>query len=660
MKKLLIPIIAFLVICINVTAQEKSRKEKRGDKYYFVYSYDKAIDSYTHSKQLTTDGQRKLAASYHMMSQNIQSVEAYAKLVSAPEGVMPEDYFNYSMALKTNGNYDLSGKWMDKFAELKPEDLRAKDYTEHKGEYINYSADAGKYTTANLNINTDAEDFGICYFKNKIVFASSGANPDLMRKTYNGTGKPFLNIYVSEVEAGQFKSPEKFNTVFNGKMHEGPASFNKEGNYMAFTRNNYDMKRKELVVRVEICFSSFKDGNWSKPEPFALNSKEYSVGHPCLSADGKTMYFSSDMPGGFGGADIYRTRKDEKGNWGKSENLGNKMNTEGDELFPFYAEKNDIVFFTSNGRFGLGGLDIFIGEIKGSGFGRIYNAGFPLNSQYDDFAAIVNDSMTHGYFSSNRSGGIGGDDIYSVDILTTEDHGKKIVGIAKDKNEKPISEALITLSILDANGKVVETRNTNNDGAFAFYVDSGKNFKLTGTKENYLEGNSVASTFGKEFIVNADVTLLQNEEPVVKKEEIILPKPEIGADLGKKIELNPIYFDYKKFNIRPDAEIELEKIAKIMNDNPFMIVELSSHTDCRATKGFNQILSGKRASASAHYIKSRITKPERIYGKGYGETMAVNGCACEGTVVSDCSEEEFQKDRRTEFIVVKDLSQSSK
>src|SRR6185437_874863 len=196
---------------------------------------------------------------------------------------------------------------------------------------------------------------------------------------------------------------------------------------------NYELKKKDRVVNLEIYFRNYKDGKWSKPEAFILNNKDYSVGQPCLTADGSTMYFTSNMPGGYGGTDIYRIKKDEKGTWGTPENMGNKLNTEGNEMFPFFEENNGVLFFASDGRFGLGGLDIFICLINDTKVGTVYNAGSPLNTQYDDFALITDDKFKTGYFSSNRSGGSGDDDIYAVDILKGLNIGKQIKGFAKDK-----------------------------------------------------------------------------------------------------------------------------------------------------------------------------------------------------------------------------------
>jgi outer membrane protein OmpA-like peptidoglycan-associated protein/tetratricopeptide (TPR) repeat protein len=651
MKNIIVTLIAIIGFGFSSFAQEKSSKELNGDKQYFVYAFDKAIVSYTDVNPLTTDGQRKLAKSYHNIDRNVEAEAAYAKLVTMPGGNLPEDYYNYSMVLKMNGKNDEANIWADKYFELKPNDLRAKDYEVNKSELFNLSKDDSKYKIIPMKINTDAEDFGASYYKNKIVFASSRSTS---KKTYNWNRKAFLDMYVADIDGGQLKDADKFDKSLNGKMHNGPASFSNDGNFMAFSKNNSD-DVKDHVIRIEIYFSTYKDGAWSKPESFILNSKEYSVGQPCLTSDGNTMYFSSDMPGGFGGVDIYRITKNTNGAWGKAENLGNKINTEGDELFPFFEEKNGVLFFSSNGRFGLGGLDIFYCAINGSEVGRVNNAGYPLNTKSDDFAVIINDKLTSGYFSSNRNGGSGSDDIYGVDFLKPLDIGKKIQGIAKENDGTPIPGTFITLS--DDKDLVIDTMTAKADGSFSFLADANKNFKLNGKKENYSDGNNVANTFGKEFIVNADVILLKKVEVIVEK---TVPKeiPE-NTDLGKALALNNIYFDLDKYNIRPDAEIELAKIIKTMNDNPDMIVELRAHTDCRETKEYNQTLSDKRATASAQYIKQRITKPERISGKGYGKSQLVNGCTCEDNIGANCSETEHQKNRRTEFIIVKRALSSS-
>lgn len=645
MKNIIIPILLFISLSIHSFAQEKSRQELSGDKFAFKYSFDKAIVSYNQAKQLTPEGQRHLADAYHQLDQDIDSEIAYAKLLSLKDGILPEDYFHYSKVLKANGKYEEAFACMDKFAELKPNDLRVKDYKAHKADLAELLKDDGKYKLANISINTDADDFGACYLKNSIVFASTRAVAKMIKRSSNWNGKPYLNMYVSEVSDNQLKKPEIFNKGLDGKLHDGPASFNKEGTYIAFTRNNYNDKSKDKVVELQIYFSSYLDGKWSEPMPFIFNNETYSVGHPCLTADGSTMYFTSDMPGGFGGADIYRSIKNAKGEWATPENLGDKINTEGDETFPFFEELNGRLLFVSDGRFGLGGTDIFIANLNGSSFDNAVNAGSPLNTRYDDFAVIADGKTNKGYFSSNRVDGNGGDDIYTVDFLKWTNNDKKLKGIAKDVNGNRVPYAFITL--LDEKGKMIDTLSTKNDAAYTFTVSTNKQFKLVGKHEGYINGESDANTMGKELIVVSDVLLLKKEP------ETIDDKIKDGADLGKIVEFNNIYFDLDKYKIRSDAEPELKKIIKIMNEYPKMTVELGSHTDCRETKTYNQLLSNKRAKASVDYIRKGITKPERITGKGYGKSKLINDCSCDGEVLSTCSEDEHQKNRRTEFIILK-------
>lgn len=645
MKKIVIPIILFISFSLSTIAQEKSRQEIKGDKFAFKYAFDKAIESYNQSKELTPEGQRHLADAYHQMDQDVESEIAYAKLLSLPQGVLPEDYFNYSKVLKANGKYEEAFICLDKFSELKPNDLRVKDYQAHKSDLPVLLQDDGKYKLVNLNVNTDAGDFGTCYYKNNLVFASTRAVVKMVKRTSNWNGKPYLNMYVAEVSDNQLKEPEIFDKGLDGKLHDGPASFNKEGTYIAFTRNNYNDKSEDKVVELQIYFSSYLDGKWSEEIPFKYNNEKYSVGHPHLTSDGNTMYFTSDMPGGFGGADIYRTTKNEKGEWNQPENLGDKLNTEGDETFPFFEEVNGRLLFVSDGRFGLGGTDIFIATLNGSSFDNVYNAGAPLNTRFDDFSVIADGKTNKGYFSSNRIGGNGDDDIYAIDFLKWIEVGKKLKGIAKDVNGNRIPNTFITL--LDEKGKIIDTLSTKNDAAYTFLVATNKQFKLVGKQDGYMNGESDANTLGKETVVISDVLLLK------KQEETVAEKIKEGADLGKIIAFKAIYFDLDKSTIRPDAETELKKIIKLMNEYPNMIVELGAHTDCRETKAYNQLLSNRRAKASVDYIKKSIMKPERITGKGYGKSKLVNACSCDGEVVSSCSEDEHQKNRRTEFIVVK-------
>lgn len=654
MKKIFIPTILFISFSISCFAQEKSRQELKGDKLAFKYSFDKAIDSYNNAKKLTPEGQRHLAEAYYKMNKDVESEVAYAKLLSLNDHILPEDYLNYANALKANGKNEQAFVSMDKFAEMKPSDLRAIDYKAHKSDFYSLTEDDGKYKIVNMTINTEAQDFGTSYFKNSIVFASTRSRARMVKRTSNWNGKPFLNMYVSEVTDNQLKEPKIFDKGLDGKLHDGPASFNKEGTLIAFTRNHYHDKSKDKVVELQIYFSSSKDDKWTEATPFIFNNDDFSVGHPCLTADGNTMYFTSNLPGGFGGSDLYKTVKNAKGEWGQPENLGKKINTESDETFPFYDELNNKLFFVSDGRFGLGGTDIFIANYNGYSFDAAVNAGAPLNTKYDDFSIIVDAKNNKGYFSSNRTGGNGDDDIYSIDFLKLMKKEKTLKGIAKDVNGNKLPLTLITL--LDEKGKVIDSIQTKGDAAFSFMVNTNKQFKLIGKHDAYMNGESEANTLGKELVVISDVILLKNDvaTATTTTNTTAATKIKKGDDLAKVTDFKAIYFDLDKYKIRSDAEPELKKIIKIMNDYPNMHVELGSHTDCRETKYYNQVLSEKRAKATVDYIRKSITNQNRITGKGYGKSKLINDCRCDGDVVSTCSEENHQKNRRTEFIIVKD------
>lgn len=708
---------------------------KKADKNFSSFDYDDAIKRYEKISNKSIDAERHLAKSYAMTGNTKKAEEHYAKIVSMPDH-NSEDVYAYAQSLMNNQKYNEARVQLKTFAAMAPNDKRAAEYNVVSGNlFEKLKSTKDNYQIKNLDINSPQQDFGTSYYKNQILFASSRKKAGPVMRKWIGNNLPYLDMYLADKDStGELSGSNKFKE--NKKYHEGPATFSKDGKTMVFTRNTYATKAKDGVMTLQLCTAQFQEnGKWSKPQIISFNDKNYSFGHPSLTEDGKTLYFASDMPGSKGGVDIYKVDMNAEGKWGTPKNL-EAINTEANEMFPF-VHKDGLLFFSSDGHPGLGGLDIFVVKLSnGNPAGVVQNVGAPLNDSKDDFAILVDDEQKTGYFSSNRDGGKGDDDIYSVKFFKPFKFGKVIKGTSKDKLGEIVPLAKIDLK--DANGKVLKSVESNTNGAYEFFVEEEKTFLLEGAKPKYFNGKNTANTALPQDVIISDVVLekdpgfsllalitdAKDKKPLEGvtmkitdaagnavdyitdskgdyrapingkklgdgiKYNIKLSKPgylsksvdflktldkpgvvnvhealdlsmgkmELGTDIGKLININPIYFDVNKFNIRPDAAVELNKIVAAMNEYPAMVIELGSHTDCRAPKAYNMNLSDKRAKASAAYVVSKGISKDRIYGKGYGESKLVNGCACEGPVKSTCSEEEHQKNRRTEFIIVKLLN----
>lgn len=714
-------IIVLLLISTNVFAQVA--KEKKGDKLFDSFSYKQSIEKYEAITDKTDSIKRNLAMGYYNIGEYEKSEEYYAELAQS-ETRIPEDVYNYASVLAVNNKHDESSKWMQEYAKLNKNDSRAKRYVQNPAFYDDLLKEQGQFSIKNLDINSKNEDFGAIFFKNKVMFASSREKVRFTRRKWNWNNLPFLDLYVAEKDSDyELTKPEIFRAHVNKKYHEGPASFAANDNFMAFTRNNYKEKSKDGAIKLEIYTSEFKDGKWQDAKSVSFNNKDYSVGHAALSPDGNTMYFASDMPGGVGGVDLYVVQKDSANNWTKPQNLGKKINTEGNEMFPFY-HPDGYLFFASNGLPGIGGLDVFMSNIIDSNdISEPVNLGVPINSSYDDFALVMDSLQTSGYFSSNRPGGKGDDDIYRFNMLKPFDRNL-IVNVYDTKGNR-LSDTEVKL--FDDKGNMVETIKTDSTATHKFIINESMVYLLKGNKEEYqpdqkeADATTNAKTYvvdlilkkmnfslvclatdakTKEIIPEVSVTLsdkiIDKKENlftdstgyykralerikigdtlhyiavfekegyltnvaiynrIVKKEgeirmEVELNKVEVGTDLGKIIDIKPIYFDLGKWNIRPDAATELDKIVKVMIENPEMVIELGAHTDSRGSASSNMRLSDRRAKSSAKYIQERIPNPERIIGKGYGESKILNKCK-DGV---PCTEAEHQVNRRTEFKIIK-------
>jgi outer membrane protein OmpA-like peptidoglycan-associated protein len=367
-----------------------------------------------------------------------------------------------------------------------------------------------------------------------------------------------------------------------------------------------------------------------------FNSNEYSIAHPTLSVDEKTLYFASDMPGTLGQSDLFRVKINEDGTYGAPENLGPEINTEGRETFPFVSNDNELCF-ASDGRPGLGGLDVFVARIEvDQSFYGIQNLGEPINSKQDDFAFLINSKNRNGFFTSNREGGKGYDDIYRFvenKKLTCE---QTVSGLVTDLDSGEILAA-VKMSLFDKNFKPLQVTLSDEKGFYSFPVDCGKTYYVRAEKGEYQTKEGSVAT--KIFSGNKDF-------PIILERRI---KPiAVGTDLAKTLDIPIVYFDLDKSSIRKDAAYELAKVLAVMQQYPEMKIQVRSHTDSRQTVKYNEKLSEKRAQSTVAWLVKNGINSVRLIGKGFGESQLVNHCA-DGV---KCTEEEHQANRRSEFIIV--------
>ncbi|NPA72234.1 MAG: OmpA family protein, partial [Gammaproteobacteria bacterium] len=625
--------------------QSQSLRLKKADKYFREFSYDKAIKAYESIDDKNAGIYRNLAKSYLMLGNTGKAEENYSKLMSTGK-YKPSDVYDYASVLLMNKKYDEAANWMQKYYKLNPKDSRAQAFMKNPLYYRDLLKSDLNVKLENQPINTEYEDFSPVYYRgNQVVFASSRGDSKFFNRKWNGNRQPFLDLYKADLTDGNtLTNVTKFDENVNKKYHDAPATFNKDGDYMVVTRNVYDEEKlpdnKLMLYESELQYDQY----WSEPEPLSFNSKEYSCGQASLTPDGNTMYFASDMPGGFGGTDIYKVERRGDGSWGNPVNLGKDINTEGNEMFPYFDEQGGYLFYSSNGLPGLGGLDIFVSKVrKGGGYTTPLNLGSPINTNRDDFSFIYREDGS-GFLSSNREGGKGDDDIYGFRNLKgfqDKIEDCSISGTIKDKKtEEPLDFARVVL--YDANNKKIGEAETDVDGKYAFPIDCGDAYKLRVSRYGYQPGSADIDT--KEFDtpdIVKDFALYQPDEAYAGG----------GQGSGKGLcshKISPLYYDLDKYYIRYNDKVKLDEIIKLMNEYPEMVLEVASHTDSRASKAYNVTLSKNRTNSVVQYLVDHGINRDRIVAKWFGEIYPVNGCV-DGV---PCSEEEHQQNRRTEFRIL--------
>ncbi|PHR69869.1 MAG: flagellar motor protein MotB [Lutibacter sp.] len=626
--------ILLLILITNLSFGQK-KVSRNAKKAYTNFSYIKTTQKLlelAEKEKASAEDLQYLANSYYFNGDMFNASKWYKAFVSVGQEIDSESYFRYVLSLKAISNYSEADKIMKVFSELFPMDSRSKLFAENPdylSEIENLSSD---FVLQNLAINTPFSDFGTSTYKGNLIFASS---KDISENLYSWNEQPFLDLFQLNNDGNVDEVMGDINT----KYHESSTTFSKDGKTMYFTRNNYFegklKKGKNNTHKLKIYRATLVDDQWTNIESMPFNNDEYNVAHPTLNDDETKLYFASDMPGTLGASDIFVVTVDEDGSYGVPVNLGSKINTAARENFP-YISNNGTLYFSSEGRIGLGGLDVFkyenIEAISTSN-NKAVNLGKPINSIKDDFGFIINENTRKGYISSNRKGGKGDDDIYTFEKTICK---LLITGTVVDATTNQIlSDADIT--IYNENNVIINTFKSDSKGMFNQELPcEGALLKVKGEKEEYIQD-----------VVSVEIDSKSKEDVILKLN--LKPEPAaVGTDLFKLLNLNPIYFDYDKSFIRSDAEIELVKIINYMKEFPSIKIDVRSHTDSRGRDAYNFALSNRRNKSTREYIINiGGIFADRLIGKGYGETKLTNQCSNN----VKCSKEEHQANRRSEFII---------
>lgn len=617
--------LSFVMVSGILSAQ--NQYTKTADKLFNRYEYVDAAKEYlklAEGSKADNYVYKQLAESYYNVFNTKEAVKWYAKVVEQKQDA--ETYYKYAQMLKAEGNFKEADKQMQQFAQLAPNDQRAKTFVSNPNYLPELKGQAKLYDIAKSDISSDKTDFGAVLTNDNNVYFASARNTSKRNSNFND--EPYLDIYKATYNANGTISDAVAVDNLNTRWHDGPASITNDGNTMYYGSESFNEKEftkdkaKNSKFGKIYLYKATKEGDkWANSKPLPFNNKEYDVRNPSISKDGKTLYFSSNMPGGFGGEDIWKVsvNGDE---YGTPENLGAKVNTEANESFPFITDDN-ILFFSSNGKTGFGGLDVFKMDLnKGS---EAMNVGEPVNTSKDDFAFTYNTTKKVGFFSSNRDGN---DDIFKADPIC---NFKSFIVVKDEITGKEIEGA--TVQILDNDKKNLVANVTDSKGEAVTVLNCLPAFLSFASKSGY-----ETSTYYK-------VEIPENEFGQDVYFYITL-KPIMPIITEKEVILQPIYFEFNKSNITAEGAAELDKLVMVMNEYPNMVIFAKSHTDSRGSDKYNMNLSDRRAKSTVQYLISKGIAKDRISGQGFGESEPKVAC-------KPCTEEQYAQNRRSEFLIVK-------
>ncbi|RCR69532.1 OmpA family protein [Larkinella punicea] len=756
MKYVRLSLLSAILSIVALAVQAQSARLKAANKQFENLAYVNAARAYEDFLRLdkkkdpaeVQEAYTKLGYSYRALQDTKNAERIYADLIREFPETDSKNYLYYAQALAANGKYRDSQKLYSKYGEKQNEDLRGRKFTVSYMDMNRFFQDSSSYKVEFLPVNSRQADFSPMYYQNGLAFVSARDETGPVKRVFGWNQTPFLDLYfypdtaelqnnaelaaraaslggsnatadaveVAPVEEKSLSKTELFSRTLNTKYHEGPMTFFKDQSRIIFTRNNTAKgkggKSNDGIRKLKLYIAENNKGSWQKVEELPFCSNDYSVGHPALSPDDTKLYFVSDMPGGFGGTDIYVVEYKD-GQWSSPVNMGKEINTEGNEMFPF-VDENSNLYFSSDGHEGLGGLDLFYAELReGIAFKGVQNMGYPINSEKDDFGLITTKNRTSGYFSSNRKRGVSDDNIYSFRRTCKQLN----IFVYDAKTSEPI--AVADVRVIKA-GVNQDLRFTGVDGKTSFCLDANVDYEFKAIKEGYSPNSIRFSTMtqSERPVMTVSIYLEKSENTLVKgtvktevnqqpapgvtvtlrndkdksEQQVVtgtdgkyefemkpgapytlttqknrytanseqIPKMKAGKNPkliekqqgiygeGDVFELKNIYYDYNKFFIRPDAARELDHLARLLKKYPEMKIELRSHTDSRANDAYNLQLSTYRARATVDYLVNHGIDPSRLDAQGYGETEILNGCTDEVA----CPESKHQKNRRTEFKIV--------
>lgn len=652
-KKLQIAFI-FLVTCLlsmtSANAQDKKleKANEAFDKFAFVEAaklYTREIEKGNNSVEAYT----KLGDCHYYNGDYAAAVAAYSKIMNGSNTVAPEYYFRYAQALNNSQNYAQSEAVMKNYYAKSGQKDVSQNWNETK-LLSEINKQSGRYSLKPVELNTPFSDFGTAFYdNNKVVYASAKDTGVIVKRKHSWNEKSFLKLYTADITAdGGLQNPVLVKGDVNTRYHQSSPVITKDGKTMFFTRNNFiDGKLgadKKGVTYLKIYKAENVKGEWKnvKELPYPINSDGFSSAHPALSSDETELYFASDRNNKFGNSDLYVVSLKKGYNVGNDlTKLGDEINTPGRETYPF-VDSSGILYFSSDGHPGLGGLDVYAAIKDETGKYHVVNLGDGVNTSSDDFAYTVQSKTKKGYFSSNRSGN---DDIYGFTEnrpVNFDFEIRPLIFGTITENGKPVQD--FNAQLFNSDKEVIGTAKTDSEGKYSMLLDPYQDTKLLFSKPKYAEKTVYVDQLKPMEKKEVSFEIVKEMEVIVDGNVVTIKE---GDDLTDKLKLKPIYFDFNGYNIRQSSKKELEKVISLMKDRPHISIQVNSYTDSRGRDEFNMKLSKNRAKSTVNYIiKGGIAK-ERISGEGYGETQLLNHCS-NGV---KCTEQEHELNRRSEFII---------